>query len=238
MTEGLDRKCGVGRGEGYVYIVGDSHTCVFSGEDRIHLPFPVEVGHGLPGIRSIRVGSVLAYNLVELDTRNQGRQKLFGFLGVIPPRSIVVMNFGEIDCRAHLIKQAELQKRPVAELVDECVGRYTIAIDEVREMGFRVILWGPIASTMLPHDPTLELPSYGSCKERNHVTDLYTRALKKWADTRHVPFFTVFYDLRNDEGETRGEYYLDGWHLNQKALPLLMPKLRKAVQEAESNSDE
>jgi len=211
-----------------IYVIGDSHVCALSGKNKIHESFPLDMGDGVSGIRTIRLGAVLAYNLVSLDTRNKGRQRLFTVLRILPPRANVLLLFGEIDCRAHLIKQAAEQKHPLAAIVRKCVSRYVRVVREVKQLGFRVGVLAPFASSWDTVDPSIEFPCFGTCRERNAVTRLFTDELTGQCAPLRIPVISVLDDLTDASGDTRPKYFMDGFHLSTQALPLMVPKIKAA----------
>ena len=208
-----------------VYVIGDSHVGALSGRNAIQESFPIEIGDGIPGIRTIRLGAVLAYNLVSLDTRNKGRQRLFNVLRLLPPRSRVILLFGEIDCRAHLIKQANEQKKPLPKIVRECVARYARVIKEVKALDFRLGILAPFASSWDTVDPSIEFPCFGTCVQRNAVTRMFTDELEKKCTPLRVPVISILDQLIDASGNTKDAFYMDGFHLSTRALPLLLPPI-------------
>ena len=219
------KRKGRGKDSRMIYVIGDSHVSALSGRNAVQESFPVEIGEGVAGIRTIRLGAVLAYNLVSLETRNKGRQKLFNVLRLLPAGSRVVLLFGEIDCRAHLIKQAREQDRPLDTIVRNCVGRYVRVIREVKGLGFRVGILAPFASSWDTVDPSIEFPCFGTCVERNAVTRMFTEELNKKCERLGIPVISILDALTDRAGNTRRRFYMDGFHLSTRALPLLLPRL-------------
>ena len=102
----------------------------------------------------------------------------------------------------------------------ECVTRYFEVILYYKKMGYKVAVWGPIASW---HDSKKYTggPSFGDNLERNKMTRIFNTQLSDLCDNYDVPFLTFFYNMVDDEGLTKPEY-LDDWegshiHLNQTA---------------------
>jgi len=118
-----------------IYCIGDSHASFFSGYDRIQLGWPNKTfNKKYFFLKSYRLGPVLAYNLCKFKTRSRGREKLLYILThLIPLGSKVLFCFGEIDCRAHLLRQSEIQKRDIYDIVRECVDRYFSVIKDKKK---------------------------------------------------------------------------------------------------------
>jgi hypothetical protein len=173
--------------------------------------------------RAYRLGPVLAYRLSDLAATARGREKLLATLayGPVPPAGTVMLCFGEIDCRYHLLRQAESQERDVEEVVSECVARYARVVLEVQAMGFATCVWGVIpASEVAPGEEDPEYPVWGTVRERNAVARMFNGLLADRLEPRGVPVISIFEDLVGPDGVPKRGYYMDSVHLSQTALPL------------------
>ena len=137
--------------------------------------------------------------------------------------------FGEIDCRAHLLKEAELQKREVDSVVKECVERYFSVILEIQHLGYEVLVWNVIPSSRHDSIPNREFPVYGTCLDRNQVTRLFNSYLNDLCSSGGAKFISIFDELVDERGLTRPEYYFDYIHLSQKAMPFALAKVKEIV---------
>jgi len=213
-----------------IHCIGDSHVSFFSGEDVIQPLWPGRSDDRLPYFKTFRVGAALAYNLCETGTRMRGREVLFSILrSEVPSGSTVLVCFGEIDCRAHLLRQAESQQRELDEVVDECVRRYFSVIKEVMAMGYSAVVWNAIPSTLRDSLRSPEFPVYGSCLERNRATRLFNDKLRKLCEEQGANFLSIFDRLVDKRGLTRMAFYMDTVHLSQRAMPLVAAALRKSL---------
>lgn len=139
------------------------------------------------------------------------------------------MIFGEIDCRAHLGKQADLQKRNVEDIVKECVERYFKVILEIKNMDFNVGVWAVVPSTNVPcnYGPDHPFPSYGTCQQRNTITRLFNNYLKKLCLQKNVMFISIFEELLNPDLTANLHFYRDVNHLSFNAFPLALKEINK-----------
>ena len=210
-----------------IYCIGDSHVSFFSGDDTIQPLWPARSDDAIPFFRSFRLGPVLAYNLCKTGTTTKGREALLDVLKAIPSGSMVLLCFGEIDCRAHLLKQGIQQRRSLGSVVSECVDRYFGVIQEIGAMGYQPVVWNAIPSTTRDDMHSLaNFPVYGTCLERNRITRLFNQYLKILTEMNGIPFISVFDELVDEHGLTRAEYYQqERIHLSQKAMPLTIQKL-------------
>ena len=210
-----------------IHCIGDSHASFFSGQDMVQPVYPERSQDSLLFFRSYRLGAVLAYNLCKDGTREKGREKLFNLLdNSIPKGEKVMLCFGEIDCRFHLLRQAQKQNRHLEELVNECVDRYYSVIIEIKEKGYSVMVWNVIPSA-LENNPinNEEYPFFGSILERNRVAKLFNEALSSRILNTNIIMIDIFKRLVTNEGLTKSEYFFDGIHLSQKAMPFVIEKM-------------
>lgn len=174
----------------------------------------------------------LAHELGRLGLTPKGRERISRFFSGLPYNRFfrrnpkVLLCFGEIDCRAHLLKQAEAQNRATGDVIAECVERYFAVILEVKKLGYEIIVWNAIPSTPYETSAGLEFPTYGNCKERNEVTRLFNNMLSNKCSTHGFKFVSVFDELVDHHGITQGEYLFDGFHLGQNARKLALTKMR------------
>ncbi len=215
-----------------IHCIGDSHANFFNGFDEMQPDWPNEgIKNNYPFFKSFRIGPVLAYNLCKENTTTQGREKLFALLKQIPEGGNILFCFGEIDCRAHVILQAERQKRTAEEVVKTIVDRYVSVLKEVQDMGYNILVWNVIPSAPTNVNSTINVPAeflfHGSQKERNEVTIQFNQYLKEQVTQNRMFFLNFFNKLLNEDGTTKLEYYCqDDIHLAQKAMPIVLDELK------------
>ncbi|MEK7478293.1 MAG: SGNH/GDSL hydrolase family protein [Patescibacteria group bacterium] len=202
-----------------IHCIGDSHASFFSGRNDTRPARPNSTQDLLPSFRAYHLGAVLAYSLCDYGSTMQGKEKFLKLLGEIPKGSNLLLCFGEIDCRVHLIKQAQKQNKELGEVVTECVRRYLAFVAEIKN-NYNVLVWGVIPST--PSEKVLDLryPHFGSGLERNQVSIIFNSKLREWADKMGVKFISIFNQLVKADGLTDGKFYADNVHLSQRAMPL------------------
>ena len=174
-----------------IYCIGDSHVDFFR-----------YVLH----CESEHCGSTLAYNLVNKEDIYQ-RIKEYR-----PKGSLLLLAFGEIDIRVHLAKNKNIK---------ECVERYMEAICKFRDLGYKPMVFGPVASTIKKENLSGDFPIVGTCKERNIITAEFNKELQKKCEESNIAFFTIFDKLVDDDGITKSQYYHDEIHLSRAAVPLV-----------------
>ncbi len=143
----------------------------------------------------------------------------------------ILLCFGEIDCRTHIIKNAIAQGVTIAEAVARTVTRYLEFIDFLAtKYRLPLFVWGPSISSDGRHHLDANLPAIGSNVERSFATFEFNRILS--AAARSFRHFTTIEDQVDALREPRTEMFWDGVHLNAKALPAAAALFRKELDAA------
>lgn len=200
-----------------IHCIGDSHSSVFSGEDVMQPVWPYRASNLIPYFKSYRIGPATAY---QLETKKNIIESLISSLNLTSDDKLMFC-FGEVDCRAHLIKQSKIQNRPIVDIVVECVDRYIEAIKYYKKYNTDIVVWGPIASWS--NEKPYDGPSFGTNEERNWVTFAFNVALQMRCLSEGFKFVTIFYNMIDEKMKTNS-YFLDdsGIHLTQKSMPIIL----------------
>lgn len=207
------------------HVIGDSHVSLFSGRDAIVPVWNEPHEDLLPQFKTYRLGAMLAYNLA--TERHEGREKLFACIKTLPKNSKVLLCFGEIDCRAHIVKQANLQARRIGDIAGEVAERYFLAIQEASKLA-KVAVWGATPQSAAEHSSN-KFPTVGSMTERNIATWHFNLRLAQLCDDVAIPFYQIFGHIVDENMQSDEEYFLDSAHMNQKALPFALEELAPFV---------
>ena len=207
-----------------IICLGDSHSSVFSKEERIISQWPEKEFRLLSKFKPVRIGPATAYNLnKKITLLNSVLNRTFYFRN-----SFVLFCFGEVDIRAHIINQSELQKRDVELVIKECVDRYISTVVDVKPIRkIRKSIFSPIASWS--EEKPYNGPSFGTNIERNNITMIFNRYLEKKCLENNITFISIFEEMLNKDGTTNADFlddYGTGIHLNQLSMPLILKKLK------------
>jgi len=190
-----------------IYVTGDSHIGLFYGEKGF------VVGKNTPAT---------AYNLCAVETESNGYRYLFDFLETVPKGGTVMMSYGEIDCRNHIVRLHKKTGRPMEDLADEIARRYAGVVSQVKGMGYEVIVWGVVPPTCCPTYPHM----VGSLPQRLAATAHLNAAYVRHMAPLGVPVVSIFERLLLPNGLTNPQYMSDGFHLKKLALPLALAAIR------------
>ncbi len=212
-----------------IYCLGDSHVCLFSGQDAIQPGWPTPSADLLPFFVTCHLGGVLAYNLPRTGTTSQGRENLFAALQkTVPAGSTVLLSFGEIDCRAHVLKQAARRSVPLETIVAECLENYFQVVREVQALGFPVVVYNAVPSAIPRAGKTTRDDDYiavGSLPERNAAIQEFNAGAKRRCGECGAKFLETAPAFVTAEGKVVRWYFFDAIHLSQRALPVTLRAL-------------
>lgn len=219
-----------------IVVLGDSHVNFFSGNEELTF---LPVGQNINVCPSctpypftpLHLGPCLAYNSNRYDTTFRFREKAeYLFQNFIRPHARILCCLGEIDIRVHVFKQAALQQRTYQNIVDDILSQYFAFLLRLREQGYQVSCWGPVASQSeaCPVDPNF--PRNGTEVQRNMATAYFNLELARFCEQNNMPFLSVFPELITPDFLTLDKYYSpDHCHLGQAALPLALPQWQKIL---------
>ena len=222
-----------------IHCIGDSHCSLFIGSDRIQPYWPLEPINKLPWFKSYHIGPALAHNLTKSGTTSRGRELLFDVLSTrVPQGGYVLLSFGEIDCRVHLVKQAFKQSLPIHAVVDACLDEYFKVVREVMAMGYSVIVYsvcparkGTKFRSLDYKNAEIELVALGSWKERNLATTLFNAGAKRRCADSGAKFLSNAQHVVDRNGKLIPLYLMDAVHLSQRAMPATLNELRQICPE-------
>lgn len=206
-----------------VHCIGNSHVNIFKGGDVIAV---LDSCDTLPYFKTHYIGPIIAYNFhdhhypVALDYIQNHVDKNNDYIMFI---------VGEVDCRWHIPKQAELQNKPVFEIVDECIKRYFKSFIDLKNRGYKLIGWGGHPSTTSGHDDDVHKPVYGDCLNRNIISKYWSESLELMCVVHNIPFISIVNDLIDDESRlTRMNYFIDYCHLKSSmVIDIVIEKLKQ-----------
>lgn len=222
-----------------IHCIGDSHVSFFSGSDRIQPYWPMLSVNTLPWFKSYHTGPALAHNLTKTGTTSRGRETLLEILkSQVPAGGQVLLSYGEIDCRVHLVKQAFKQGVPLQTVVDASLDEYFKVVREVMAMGFKVIVYnvcparkGTKFRSLDYKNAEIELVALGSWKERNLATQLFNTGARLRSEHCGAKFLANAHHIVDRRRKLIPLYLMDAVHLSQRAMPATLNELRQICPE-------
>jgi hypothetical protein len=185
-------------GKKKIIVFGDSHSAVFS---------------NIADMDVVHVGPATAHNLSKADSTTQAREQILARLKFCPPEeTAVLLVFGEIDCRMHILKAASTIKVSIQQAVEATVARYCGVLKSIVEMGYTLLVYGPAGSGSGWNS---NFPSVGREQDRNYAIHTFNVLLEQNCRQLGVAFVSID-DLviNKDSWLTRAGFLNDGCHLN------------------------
>ncbi len=204
-------------------VIGDSHVSVFTGLHGLCARHPARPVCALPGIDVRHLGPFLAHSVASPShpVREIIRRVLRGARRATP----VLLAFGEIDCRAHVVRHAPAGA--CREAGATLARRYVDA-------GRAIVGGRPLAFLAVPPptriDPGLnpETPVAGAFAQRAAAARGFNEGLHESARRRGASVLDVTAALADARGAPRRGCVHDGVHADPRALPHLLAALRDA----------
>lgn len=213
-----------------IHCIGDSHAAIFSGcKEMIDIWSPhARTKNESNFFKAYRIGPSTATGLA---TKIPFINGILTFSPVDKINDKVMFCFGEIDIRAHIMKEHLEKNKDLDELIRNSIDEYFKTVLFYKKLGYNMMIWGPIASWNESKPYTGPgWPTYGTNLQRNHVTRLFNEYLERKCKDNDIPFITIFYDMLMEDGKTN-PIFLDDWdechiHLIPSSFDFVVKKFK------------
>jgi hypothetical protein len=194
-----------------IHVVGDSHVVPFRGS----MPF---LAHHL--------GAATAYNLNKKNSTTRSYEKLFQVIEKVAKRDIVMLCFGEIDCRIHIYYQHKKSsgKYLIGELIERTISNYGEVMAQLKERGVNFCVYCVSPATMVGNE--YKYPFYGSPEIRSQINMTFNERLRIFCERNGYKFIDIYDKVTDKDGLMLKEYASDDIHLNRKAVGLVRVEIR------------
>jgi hypothetical protein len=165
---------------------------------------------------SVSLGPTIAYNFYE----NHYNKLLewVNTLNINKETDYVMVIVGEVDCRVHLPHQIISQKRPMFDVVKECIDRFFRVYIDLKNKGYNVIGWGGHPSTTSGPSENPSEPVVGDCDYRNTISLLWNDYLEKLCVKNNIPYISIIKELMDENNLTNMNFFMDYCHLNHEKV--------------------
>jgi lysophospholipase L1-like esterase len=201
-----------------IHVIGDSHSLAFRGKD----PFVVHY-----------LGSATAYAVMKTNSTTGTHDKVINILGDMRSKDIVLLSFGEIDCRAHIYKEFERNdgRTPIAELIDRTISNYGEMMKQTAQRGITTCVYSvpPATITINRRYWESEYPFYGSPEIRADIHRIFNQRLEEFCKVNGYHYIDVYSKVCDNNGLRLEEYAADDIHLNGRALKFARRELRNKL---------
>ena len=205
-----------------IHLYGDSHAD-YSFRN-LSLP---HVNHFEPSITMFRIGrdnKIINFNIHEIN-----------------PNDIIVLVYGEIDCRCHIQRQIDLGRNE-DDVIFELVNQYFETIkNNIITKPLQVVVVGIIPPTQkleyeIIHGPiTHEFPFLGTDKERARYTQKMNTLLEQMSHQDGYTYFNPYLYYTREDGTLKHELSDKIVHIQQNSI--ILEKFITLIQSFEMDSD-
>jgi len=218
-------------------VLGDSHVNFFSGNENLTFTSigndinTCPMQHDYP-ITTLHMGPSLAYSCNNENSSTSFKKKVdYLIKNFLKTGATLLVCLGEIDLRAHVLKQADAQGVSPETVVDNVLTEYFTFLLHLKECGFKVNVWGPIASQKDNCVVNEDLfPRFGSEVERNKATLYFTEKIKAFCEKEGFGFYTLFYDMVDENLQTIPDYISeDACHLGTTGFALAIRLIQELL---------
>lgn len=195
-----------------IHLVGDSHVWTY---DLIH-PF---ITHHL--------GAATAFNLGSQSSQTGSFHKLQTVLNKIDKRdSVIVFEFGEIDCRLHIYNQFRKSNRTksIKQIIDKTISNYLKVVEEVAHRGYKVAILSPTPTGV--EENLYQKEFFANFKIRDRITRRFHQSLKEEAEKQGLIYLDLYSLVTAKKGGIMKKYRQDEVHLNSAVIPLTISLLK------------
>ncbi len=194
-----------------IHVIGDSHVVPFRGS----MPF---LAHHL--------GAATAYNLIKKNSTTKSSEKLFKVIEKLGKKDIVMLSFGEIDCRIHIYYQHKKgnEADSISELIDRTIANYGEVMAQLKQRGVNFCVYCVSPATNV--DNEYKYPFYGTAEVRSRINRMFNEKLGAFCQSKGYKFVDIYDRVADKDGLMLKEYAGDDIHLNKKAVGLVRSELR------------
>lgn len=199
-----------------VYIVGDSHVLPYRGQKSFLI---------------YHFGPATAYRLPSADSSTQSHRQLLSVLKKMNRKcDILVLVFGELDCRIHIYNQHMKSGgvAPISNLIEGVVRKYATVLSELRDMQFRFIVHGITPAAL--EENIYNYPFYGCPNTRARISKEFNDKLRELCTESGYLFFDIYSHLADSNGMIRRDFSTDGVHVDPRNALLLGEWIREELE--------
>jgi len=220
-------------------VVGNSHVGFFSGTNDMAIGDPKtwrNTKDRNEKFETYPMGAHLCYNLN--NKQHPGRRDFENILGRINQSNPLILMYGEIDCRNHLVLQAENMEKSFIYAVHLCIKNYMEFIDWLIKHSRvdPIILWGP-HPPMLPGTKfkkgwkKMSNLHFGTYDEVCYIEYLFNNVLAYECEKRdRLVFATLYYRMMEYFMNEEPKFYApDDFHLSQEMYPYAVEELNNVL---------
>ncbi len=201
-------------GKPLIHVLGDSHAKVFRGTR----PFIVH-----------HLGAATAHNLAKESSTTNSNRKLFDVIGRVNQKDIVILAFGEIDCRIHIYYQYKEndERKTIGELIDITHSNYGRILAKLQNLGINFVVYGVPPATKVRNE--YRYPFYAPPEIHSQISGMFNERLKRLCEKNGYQYIDVHSTFSDKDGFMLKEYAADEIHQNGKVVDFVKRELSEQL---------
>ena len=194
------------------YVIGDSHTFIFMRKKHFIV---------------YHLGPTTAYNLKNKSSTTNSNENLWKKINKINKKHILILVFGEIDCRIHIYYQYRKNNRKIKliKLIDNTINSYGQLLEKLKFIDLNFYVLGiPPASKQ---DNIYDYKFYAPPRMRSLISREFNMRLKQYCLNNNYKYIDVYQKTSDKNGFILNNYAKDEVHLNAKVLTYILEVIKK-----------
>ena len=174
-------------------------------------------------------GAATAHNLGKKNSTTNSNRKLFKIIDTVNRKDIVVLAFGEIDCRVHIYYQYKKnnERKEISELIDDTISSYGEVLQRLQELGINFLVYGVPPATKVRNE--YRYPFYAPPEIHGQISRMFNERLKELCEKRGYGYIDILSRFSDESGFMPEEYAADEIHLNSNAVDFVKGELKEKL---------
>jgi lysophospholipase L1-like esterase len=196
-----------------IWVIGDSHVSSFENDIRFSIH---------------NIGPATAFNLKNEKNTTNSNKKLFEVIkNVNRKKDIVLLVFGEIDCRIHIYNEFKKnnEKITISKLIENTILNYGCVLEKLKQLGVNFCVYSiPPAGVQ---GNIYNYPYYASREIRGQIIKEFNEKLKNFCEENSIKLIDIYPKVSDGKGFVLEEFAADEIHLNDKIVKLTIEELNQ-----------
>jgi hypothetical protein len=198
-------------GQRNIYCVGDSHVMLFRDVPRFIIYW---------------LGPATAYKLADKESTTNSNRRLMRIAKKVRKEDILLVCFGEIDCRVHVHKQTIENKRNMEDIVGDIMDRYVSVLKQLKLSVLNLCVLGISPAGRNYDGVALGYSRYNlPASEHKKIKGVFNSKLRDACRKNKIPFIDIYSRTLDSAGYMSKKYSGDNIHLNDKAIEIIKDDL-------------
>jgi len=197
-----------------IHVIGDSHIGTFKYSPRFIMHY---------------ISGATAHNLHKKISTSNSNKMLFDYIkNINTKKDIILLVFGEIDCRIHMYNQHKKYEIPIEDVITKTIVNYGKVMEQLKEMNLRFGIYGvPPATTQDNH---YEYPYYASPEEHVKIFRKFNDTLKMYCMLNGFKYMDIYSKVVDEKGFPLEKYKKDDIHLNRKVVKFVEEWIKNVLE--------